>query len=300
MEATTVYPGSCGEIIQGKVHGFDILISCPVNLFTSVRVFESKRPVKRYQYEKSSTLIENMLERWGHGDLNSGFDIEIESSIPKGKGFASSTADMCAVYISLLKILSRKYDVLEVMEEFIKIEPTDSIIFRDITMLDYKSGRLYKELGAYLKFYILAFEGEREVDTIDFNKSAIPPLADVSDILPKVQNGIKSNDIPKIAEASTVSINRNKGRVSYDVMGQVEALKDLTGGLGILGAHSGDILGIIYDDREQLEFALKYKDSIKGYKPHALETLRRNEYERDYDYGALKRQRKDNGNTGAY
>lgn len=291
MEARTVYPGSCGEIIQGKVDGTDVLISCPVNLFTSVRVFESKKPSKRLGYQKSSVLLDNMLKRWGYQDLSSQFDIDIESSIPLGKGFASSTADMCAVYISLLKIFNRSYDISEITDEFIRIEPTDSIIFREMMVFDYKSGKYQKAVGEYMKFHILAFEGQRMVDTISFNKRSIPPLCDVSDALDYVRYGLESKDISKLAAASTISINRNTSRVSYDVMARVEALKDHTGGLGILGAHSGDILGIIYDDRERLQYALKFKDSINGYKPHVLETLRRNEYERDYDYGAIQRQR---------
>lgn len=300
MEGRAYHPGSCGEIIQGKVDETDILISCPVNLFTNVRVFESKSPAKRFKYEKSSALLGNILKRWGFGELNSSFDIEIESSIPLRKGFASSTADMCAVYICLLELFNRNYDLLEVIDEFTRIEPTDSIIFREMAMFDYKGGRLQKKLGEYLKFYILAFEGQRVVDTIAFNKSTIPSLEDVSDLLTKVKEGISSNDISKIAEASTASIKRNLSRLPYHVINEVEALKDYTGGLGILGAHSGDILGIIYDDRERLEHALKYKDTIDGYKPHILETLRRNEYERDYDYGALQRQRQDHCNSRAY
>lgn len=291
MEERTCCPGSCGEIIQGSIDGMDVLISCPVNLFTNVRVFESKKPEKRFKHEKSSALLENILKRWGYDDLNSCFDIEIESSIPQGKGFASSTADMCGVYISLLKLFKRSYDIDEVIDEFIKIEPTDSIIFREITVFDYKLGKLRKSLGEYVKFHILAFEGQRTVDTVAFNKSSLPPLADVSDILPKVEEGIASKDLSKIADASTTSIKRNLARVPYDVIDKVLSLKERTGGLGIMGAHSGDVLGIIYDSREGLNNALKYKDSIKGYKAHMLETLRRNEYERDYDYGSLQRQR---------
>ncbi|KPU45402.1 L-threonine kinase [Oxobacter pfennigii] len=291
MEAISLYPGSAGEIIQGKVDGRDILISCPVNMFTRVRVYECDNPEKRFQHIKSSTLLENMLNRWGYGHLNSTFDIEIESNIPLGKGFASSTADLCATYICLLKLFYRNFDIYEVLKEFLRIEPTDSIIFREMTMFDYKSGSFYKGVGEYIKFYILAFEGERTIDTVTFNKSKLPSLDDISDLYTKVQEGITNKNISLIAAASTESINRNLKRVSYDVLGHVDALKDITGGLGIIGAHSGDMLGIIYDDKKKLEFALQYRDSIKGYKSHVLETLRRNEYERNYDYIAVERKR---------
>ena len=73
MEAYAIYPGSCGEIIQGHIQGKDLLISCPVNLFTTVRVFECRKPASRFNYIKSSTLLDNMLRRWGYGCLNAQF-----------------------------------------------------------------------------------------------------------------------------------------------------------------------------------------------------------------------------------
>lgn len=181
------------------------------------------------------------------------------------------------------------------MEEFVKIEPTDSTIFREMTLFDYKKGEHYEYIGGYMKFYILAFEGDRPVDTIEYNKRALPPLSDISDILQIVKDGVKSADISKIAAASTVSIKRNLNRRPYDRYGAVLNLSDMTGGLGIIGGHSGDVLGIIYDDRERFLHASGYRHSIPGYKLHMLETIRRDEYEGDYDYGAIQREREDDG-----
>ena len=284
MEAYAIYPGSCGEIIQGHIRGNDMLISCPVNIFTIVRVFECQKPINRFNYIKSSILLDNMLSRWGYGYLNARFDIHIQSSIPRSKGFASSTADLCGVYICLLKLFKRQYDIKEAVEEFIKIEPTDSIVFREMVLFDYKEGNHYENIGEYLKFYILAFEGSRMVDTLTFNKRNLPPLTDLDDMLQLIKEGVKSADISKIAQASEISINRNLKRLSYDIYSDVEKLSRMTGGLGLIGGHSGDMLGIIYNDRERCLYAAKSKDMIAGYKPYFLETLQGNEYERDYDY----------------
>lgn len=284
MEACAIYPGSCGEIIQGHVYGKDMLISCPVNLFAAVRVFECQKPINRLNYQKSSTLLDNILKRWGYGYLNTQFDIDIKSSIPKSKGFASSTADLCGVYICLLKLFKRQFDIKEAVEEFVKIEPTDSIVFRDMVLFDYKGGKHYENIGGYLKFYILAFEGSRVVDTLEFNKRDLPPLSDISDILKLVKDGIESADISKIAQASVISIRRNLNRLPYDIYNAVEKLSHATGGLGLTGGHSGNVLGIIYDDRERCMYAVENANAIAGCKPYLLETLLGNEYEKDYDY----------------
>jgi len=273
MEAVTKYPGSCGEIIQGNYNGTDMLVSCPVNLYTTVKVSECKHPVNRYKYKKSSALLNNLLKRWGYGDLNDYFDIEINSSIPVGKGFAGSTADLCGVYMCLLNLFHKAFDIQEIIEECIKIEPTDSIIFRDMTIFDYKQGKTYERLGQYKKFYILAFEGKRIVDTISFNNSNLPPLLPMGDALKLLKDGIKTSDISKIALASTLSIERNFSRLSYDIYDLIKDVMQKTEGLGIIGAHSGDMLGIIYDDRERLLYARRFGNSIPGYKPYFLETL---------------------------
>jgi len=273
MEAVTKYPGSCGEIIQGNYNGTDMLVSCPVNLYTTVKVLESKYPVNRYKYKKSSSLLDNVLRRWGYGSLSGTFDIEINSSIPVGKGFAGSTADLCGVYICLLKLFHKKFDIQEVIEEFIKIEPTDSIIFPEMTLFDYKQGKSYEALGPYKKFYILAFEGSRVVDTIAFNNKKLPPLLPMDDVLELLKDGIRTSDISKIALASTWSIERNFARLSYDIYDLIKSIMVKTGGLGIIGAHSGDMLGIIFDDKERLLYARSVSNTIPGYIPHYIETL---------------------------
>ncbi|HOR85076.1 MAG TPA: kinase, partial [Bacillota bacterium] len=170
------------------------------------------------------------------------------------------------------------------VEEFVKIEPTDSIVFRDMVLFDYKGGKHYENIGGYLKFYILAFEGSRVVDTLEFNKRDLPPLSDISDILKLVKDGIESADISKIAQASAISIRRNLNRLPYDIYNAVEKLSHATGGLGLIGGHSGNVLGIIYDDRERCMYTAKNIDAIAGCKRYLLETLLGNEYERDYDY----------------
>jgi len=287
METYAVHPGSCGELIQGNIQGRDMLISFPVDLFTTVRLYECKNPASRNRFHKSSTLLSNMLERWGYAWLDRQLDIEIESSIPRGKGFASSTADLCGVYICLLKLLRRKYDTKEAMEEFIRIEPTDSILFREMTLFDYKEGKRFSSIGPYMKFHILAFEGSRIVDTQEFNRKVLPRLGYLDDIIPDVRQAVDISDISGISKASSISIKRNMSRVPYEIFSSIEDLRLKTGGLGIIGGHSGDLLGIVYDDKEKFRYAARYKDTIPGYKPHMLETLRRDEYESDYDYGTM-------------
>lgn len=287
MQRTAVYPGSCGEILQGKLMNRDLLLSCPINLFTKVTIYESKNKLDTKDYYKSRKLVRNLLVRWGHESETQNIDINIYSNIPKGKGFASSTADLCASYKCMISLFGRPFDIDELIEECIKIEPTDSIIFDKMTLFDYKKGRFYEVLGEYKEFSILVFEGNKIVDTVKFNSLNLPKLKDISEVLPVIREGIREGDILKISKASTISILKNQHRIRYEVMDEIINIMNKTGGLGIIGGHSGDVIGIIYDDNEKLTKAMKYKDCITGYKCYPLRTLRSTDYEDHYDYCTL-------------
>jgi L-threonine kinase len=284
MEGVAYYPGSFGEIVQGNFNGRDLLVSCPINLFTKVRVFETKVPKEKLKHTKSRRLLENLLRLWGFEKYIDYFDIEINSDIPRGKGFASSTADLCGVYYSLIKIFNREFKQDELINECVKIEPTDSIIFKKMTFFDYKSGSYFETIGDYMEFYMLCFEGQRIVDTVQFNNLDIPTLQDISFLSELFKEGVQKRDVKKIAYASTVSITRNLCRLNYEVLPEIKSIKEKTGGLGIIGAHSGDALGIIYDDYDGIKKGLEYGNLIKGYKCYPLKTLRSVEYEDRYDY----------------
>jgi L-threonine kinase len=91
-------------------------------------------------------------------------------------------------------MFNRKYDENELTEQCIAIEPTDSIIFEKMTLFDYKTGKYKESIGDYFKFNILAFEGEKVIDTIDFNNSNLNSLARIDDLIDPLRNAIKSKD----------------------------------------------------------------------------------------------------------
>lgn len=277
MKVTSFYPGAIGEIVQGKFKKKDVLISCPVNLMTEVTIFESMEVESLHSNLKTRKFLSSVLKRWHFEEYIKNMNVVINSNIPKGKGFASSTADLCAAYSALLRMFNKKYNEKELIEECIKIEPTDSILFDKITVFDYKKGNYKETLGEYLKFYLLVFEGEGTVETVEFNNRKLEQLRNAEDLIIRVKNSLKNRDIKGIGEAALESIMRNENRLKYDILPEVIKLKDETGGLGIIGAHSGNVLAIVYDDFNILNRARKKVREIKGYKTYILETLNENE-----------------------
>lgn len=273
MEVVQSYPGSIGEIIQGRAYGKELLLSCPVNLFTKVMVFESFLPIHRNKYPKCKRFMKNILESWGYIGNYNGLDIKIESEIPIGKGFASSTADITALYLSLLKLFKREYNEQELINHSINIEPTDSIIFSKMTLFDYKNGAFKESLGSYMEFNVLVFEGQKVIDTVGFNKNVKCDLEDIEDLIPNLKHAIREGNIEKLANISSESILRNQCRLNYDILEVVKEIQTKTGGIGIIGAHSGDFLGIIYNENIMIKRALTCGTPIPGYKKYALKTI---------------------------
>ncbi len=278
METSTIYPGSFGEILQGKIENRDLLLSCPVNIYTKVKLIECNNPIKRKYLQKASNFLYNILKSWGYERYFDSLDIEINSKIPYGKGLASSTADLCGVYYSLIKMFNKKFNEKELVRNCIDIEPTDSIVFNKMTLFDYKNGDYKVIIGNYLSYSILAFEGDKTVDTVEFNNRNLPDLSDVKDLLPILKEAVKEKDLRKLAYVSTESIVKNQGRLYYDFLNLVMNIKEKTSGLGIIGAHSGNVLGIIYDDADRFKFGEKFSKglnlrSIKIYEVKALSEI---------------------------
>ena len=55
------------------------------------------------------------------------------------------------------------------------------------------------------------------------------------------------------------------------------SIKDFTGGVGIIGAHTGDCLAIIYENSQTVDKAIKSIEGILNYKIYKLETIDKEE-----------------------
>ncbi len=273
MKVITRYPGSFGEVIQGKINNKDMLLSCPINVYTTVKLFESRKPYRKCKWVKADRFLYNILKGWNYEEYYKSLDINIFSKIPTGKGMASSTADLCATYYSLLKMFEKDFNEEELIRECINIEPTDSIIFKEMTLFDYKKG-LYKEkVGKYLRYNILAFEGKDKINTVEFNNRKLPDLSDTTDLFTILKEGVSENNLEKFAYVSEESIKRNQNRLNYEWISYIENIKEHTSGLGIIGAHSGNVLGIIYEDEEKLKQAINFIKKKNFYKFYTIKTL---------------------------
>ncbi|MFW6006414.1 MAG: hypothetical protein ACOCQ5_00385 [Halanaerobiales bacterium] len=252
--ATVKVPGSCGELVQGKIGKNNFLVTCPIDRFSrcSIKLSSTYRDYKVNieNSEKTIKAVKAALKYYGREKL--GARIQIESNLIRGKGMASSSADITGVIGALLVALDLEIDLNLIKKLALKIEPTDGIFLSGINIFDHISGQLEEKLADDLKLDILMFTEKGIVNTCQFNKkynlnklkANKEPL--VKKALHLVKRGFKENNKKKIARGATLSCKAHQKIIYRPYIDDlIEFIKNYDYIYGINIAHSGKLLGIL-------------------------------------------------------
>jgi len=312
MRALARCPASCGELLQGLIEGQERLVSCPVNLYSTVELTVEKRSPNgsnsqaqvqlinlpgvsasqgqsqgqsqsqgqvqsqgkkqeqnQGRYAKILAALQEFLRLTGEKDLTlDRIQVKVQSSIQRGKGLASSTADICAAVAALAELMQYRLSEEELARIAVAVEPTDSILFKDLTLFDHLSGAYIERLGPVPKFDILLCEGYGIVDTLTFrtDKNYLTKLRPRDNALAQMRKGIANQDLAVIGQAATASACLNQDLLPKPYLDELLAVADQAGALGVNVAHSGTVCGIICGPRTDQEL-LRYQisRSLKAY-----------------------------------
>ena len=127
---TARVPGTSGELVQGMLDGAHFLITCPVDLYSTVRVdlYAGKGEVEGPQdCPKAIQAVRLTLSYFRREDLDA--RLYVASPIPRGKGMASSTADVAAAIGATALALGRPISPLDVGRLALSVEPSDGVMF---------------------------------------------------------------------------------------------------------------------------------------------------------------------------
>lgn len=257
MEATLLSPGSCGELIQGMIRDQNFLVSCPIDLYSQVNVklspfFDGIRV--NIPAEKTVKAVQRALDIYQKTDL--GAQITIKSQLIRGKGMASSTADLTAAIGAVMIALGREIDLELIKQIALEIEPTDGVFLPGLVVFDHKEGNLATYLGKPPLMDILIFSVRGQIDTIDFN--AQPELSSlnrskeslVEEALRLVKQGIRLNDPKSLGRGATLSSLAHQAILYKPGLNQLlELIKDIDLVYGINIAHSGTLIGILINPK---------------------------------------------------
>lgn len=259
--ATVAMPGTCGELVQGTMEGVPFLVSCPVPLFSHVTAtVESGDPVGQpdravvlgpADSPKALAAARALLGALG---VSVRVRLAIRSSIPRGKGLASSTADVGATLFALARALGVGLTPADAARLAVHVEPTDGSLFPGVVLFDHRGGRLYQPLGVPPPMLALALDFGGEVDTVAFNRvdrSAIlrevEPLA--REALGLVAAGIAEGDPRLVGQGATISARANQRVLAKPQLDAVIALGRETSAVGVNVGHSGTVIGLLFDAR---------------------------------------------------
>ena len=133
-------PGSMGELVQGTWEGKEVLISLTIDRFSEIEVdlVERVDPKSREHMQelwKSKRAMELILQEWGLSRIAGKIVFRRCRSIPEGKGYASSTADIAALIAALALLVERDLYEEDIARIALKIEPSDGIVFSKCVFL---------------------------------------------------------------------------------------------------------------------------------------------------------------------
>ncbi|MBI1878734.1 MAG: hypothetical protein HYR94_11010 [Chloroflexi bacterium] len=260
---TVTVPGTCGELIQGWLDDWaePALVSCPIALYSQVTVELQPEP-RRIQilngsshHSKTYQAARRVLDYVGRPNV--GTRISLTSQLLPGRGMASSTADVIGVMAGLALALRQSLAVAELARLACQIEPSDSTMFAGLALLAYRGNARFCELGMPPLLPMLMLDPGFTVDTLAYNAQL--NLAAVRQLAPTTQaalellsHGLQHTDPTTIGAAATLSAESYQ-TVSYSpLLERAKQWAGATGALGLVRAHSGSVVGLLYPPQTDL------------------------------------------------
>jgi L-threonine kinase len=256
---TVAVPGTCGELIQGWYADWaePVLVSCPIALYSRVTVELCADPCiliangssKFIDYVKSRQAVRLVLNYLGRPDL--GAKMSLTSQLLPGRGLASSTADVVGVMAGLAQGLDQPLMATELARLACQIEPSDSTMFRGLALLAYRGSSQACELGSPPPLPLLMLDPGYTVDTLTYNAQL--NLAEVRQLaattqaaLELLRQGLNYDDPVAIGAAATLSATGYQAITYSPLLEQARQWAGATSALGIVRAHSGSVMGLLY------------------------------------------------------
>ena len=244
-------PASCGELIQGWILGSEKLVSCPVEWYSTVEVssgspLADERPLSR-------SMVDRLLQHWQYpAHVSQDIRIDIHSTIPIAKGMASSTADIAATAIATAHHLGHQLDEATLAQLCVSLEPTDSTVFRQLTLFDHNDASTQIACEAQPHLDLLVLESPETLRTADYHR--IPRQAGLQACAPalkraweKVQEACSSQNPYRMGEAATLSAIASQMLLPKPDFESLLSLVEECDLYGVNVAHSGSVVGLMLD-----------------------------------------------------
>jgi len=247
-------PCSCGEFVQGRIGCDEALISCPIDIYSTAIVRQGVQKLELLEKVekaiKSTMLYYNIDEK-----RLLEIEIEIDTPLPYGKGYATSTSEMVAVIVAVSKYFGEFITPIEVARLCVEIEPTDSVMFKGIALFKHLKCELVELIDQGFTCNIAILELEDCISTVRLrNEGAFDQNIEDSELLfSKFILGLKSENYDIVRESMLNSALRNQCVLEKKYLSEINDMALLFSAIGINVAHSGSIIGVMFESEINLE-----------------------------------------------
>lgn len=259
LRATGQCFGTFGELLQGVLpNNRHFLVTLPVDLETIVD-FEVNSDIRVSASIASRTKACRAVDTYlSRNNLPSGGQLKFKSVFPVGRGLASSSSDMVAAIRAAARAHLRDVSPFEIESILRNIEPTDGVMYDGIVSFYHREVKLDERLGDAPPLSIVGACRPGECDTIKFNQASHKVSnqlrAEYWELLKGMKAALQNNDLKAIGAISTRSCELSQAFNPMPHMDTMRSLMAETDALGLIAAHSGTYLGLLYDtnDRERV------------------------------------------------
>jgi uncharacterized protein involved in propanediol utilization len=253
--------GHHGEVLQGafrdRIKGIRrMLVTLPCEMFQSSARFHL-RPTGVLEVEptwkvKAKHAAALTLARFAHAGCSG--RLELSGGPPIGLGFGSSTSDVVATIRAVADALGVTVHPWEVADLAVAVETaSDSTMFGDRAVLfAQRCGEVVEDLGGTLPpVVVVGFNSDPNghgVDTLthraDYSALEIESFRPLLGLL---RHAVRHQDPRLLGRVATASARINERFLPKFRFREVVALAEASGAVGVQVAHSGTLVGLMFD-----------------------------------------------------
>ena len=250
-------PGVCGELAQGVIEGIHFLVTCPVDFYSRVKVdIYSDGPGVEAPQDcgKAAAAVRRTLFHLKNAKVRA--KLTINNPIPRGKGMASSSADLAAAIAATGLALGEEISPYQIAQIALSIEPTDGIMIPGVALFDHRAGIIRESLGPPPPMEIVALDLGGTVDTVQFNmvdrfQRWQSVDEQTGEALRLLRRGIEEQDPALVGRGASISAEASQTVLAKPRLAEVKEFAESVGAVGVNVGHSGTIMGVLLDARER-------------------------------------------------
>ncbi len=157
---------------------------------------------------KAARAVGLSLSHMGRGDLDA--RVGLESPLPRGKGMASSTADVVAAIGAVAAALDARLSAREQADLALGIEPSDGIMIPGVALFDHRRGQIAESLGhpPHMRVLVLEFAGSvhtQAFNAVDRTAAIEPQAARFREAVDPIRAGVEGCEPQLIGRGATLS-----------------------------------------------------------------------------------------------